>query len=314
MGHRHEGHHHFHAHHDRRAHKRGIGLLYVAVVLTLGFAAVEAIGGLWSDSLALLGDAGHMLSDSLALGLSAVALWFSHRPPSARHSYGLVRAEIVAALVNGLIMLFVIVAIVVHAIERLQSPQPVAGSAVMAVASGGLLVNVVVMLLLSLGEQNLNVRSAMLHVMGDLLGSIAALIAGAVVYFTGWTPIDPLLSLLICALILYSTLRLLREALHVLMEGVPLNVNLDTVGRNMAEVPGALSIHDLHIWTLSSGRLALSAHVVMKDMKHWNRLLAAQRLLLAQRFQIEHVTLQPELEPELQADYESVIPIHPEEH
>lgn len=303
------GHDHSHAH--AHLHVGEGAFLYLALALTLGFAGVEAIGGWLAGSLALLGDAGHMLSDSLALGLSAAALWLSRRPPSARHSYGFVRAEIVAALANGLIMLLVVVGIVVEAIARIQAPQPVAGATVMAVAAAGLLVNVVVMLLLSRGEQNLNVRGAMLHVMGDLLGSIAAVIAGAAVYFTGWTPVDPLLSLVICALILYSTLRLLREALHVLMEGVPLNLSLETVGRSMAEVPGALSIHDLHIWTLSSGRFALSAHVVVKDLDQWVSLLADLRAMLAQRFHIDHVTLQPEIERELKAEYQAFIPIHP---
>lgn len=314
MGAGHAHHHHGHAHHGHghTHHPTSGKWLYFALALTLLFAGVEAVGGWLADSLALLGDAGHMLSDSLALSLSAAALWFSQRPPSARHSYGFVRAEIVAALLNGFVMLVVVVAIVVEAIARLQTPQPVAGMTVMLIAGAGLVINIVVMLLLSRGEQNLNVRGAMLHVMGDLLGSVAALIAGAVVYYTEWTPIDPLLSLTICALILYSTLRLLREALHVLMEGVPLNLSLETVGRAMAEAPGVLSVHDLHIWSLSSGRLALSAHIVIGDMAQWSALLAAERDLLSGQFHIDHVTLQPELEQELRAEYATIIPIRPE--
>lgn len=308
--------HHSHAH-DHAPHVHGggvhVGGMYVALILTLGFAVVEALGGWWTGSLALLGDAGHMLSDAMALSVASFALWLSKRPPSARHSYGLARAEIVAALANGLLMLLVVTGIVVEAIERLQSPQTVSGGAVIAIALLGLLVNVAVLWTLSRGEKNLNSRAAALHVLGDLLGSVAALIAGTVIYATGWSAIDPLLSLLICALIVYSTFQLLREAVHVLMEGVPRHLDLAAVGRAMAEIPNTMSVHDLHIWSLASGRLALSAHVVVRDMNQWTVLLAAQRTLLRERFDIDHVTLQPEVEVTLKpADYTSVIPIHPQ--
>ena len=302
--------------HDHAPHTHGglsAGGMYAALILTLSFAAVEAVGGWWTGSLALLGDAGHMLSDAMALGVASFALWLSKQPPSARHSYGLARAEIVAALVNGLLMLLVVIGIVAEAIERLQSPQTVSGGAVMAIALLGLSVNVAVLWILSRGEKNLNSRAAALHVLGDLLGSVAALIAGAVIYMTGWSAIDALLSLLICALIVYSTFQLLREAVHVLMEGVPRHLDLAAVGRAMAEIPGTISVHDLHIWSLASGRLALSAHVVVRDMNQWTVLLAAQRALLRERFDIDHVTLQPEVEVTLKrADYTSVIPIHPQ--
>ena len=262
--------------------------------LTLGFAALEAVAGWWSGSLALTGDAGHMLTDSTALGLAAFAAWLAARPPSPRHSYGLGRAEVLAALFNGLFMLAVVIAIVIAAVERVRDPQPVAGGVVMAVAAVGLGVNVGVIYLLSRGEQTLNTRGALLHVLGDLLGSVAALIAGAVVHFTGWTPIDPLLSVAICVLILISSLRLLREVLHVIMEGVPAHLDLAAVGRAMAGVAGVDSVHDLHIWTLSSGRVALSAHLVVERMDEWDGVLTAERTLLAERFGIDHATLQPE--------------------
>lgn len=241
-----------------------------------------------------------MASDATALGLAAGAAWLARRPPSARHSYGLARAEVIAALVNGLAMLAVVVWIAVEAVERLTAPvaPAVEGAVVALVASGGLAVNVAVALMLTRGEATLNTRAALLHVFGDLLGSVAALIAGAVVYFTGWMPIDPILSLAICALILYSTLKLLREATHVLMEGVPLHLDLAAVGASLARVPGVRSVHDLHIWTLASGTLALSAHVVLenaRDFNPWPRVLADMRALLHDRYGIEHVTLQPEL-------------------
>jgi cobalt-zinc-cadmium efflux system protein len=270
-------------------------LLWV-LLNTLGFAVLEALGGWWAGSLALLGDAGHMLSDSTALGLAAFAAFIAQRPPSRRHSYGLGRAEVVAALVNALFMLAVVTGIVIGAVDRLLEPAPVAGGLVMLIAGAGLIINIVVALLLARGEQSLNTRAALLHVMGDLLGSIAALIAGAVVYFTGWTPIDPILSLLICALLLYTSLRLLREALHVLMEGVPGHLDLQQVGRTMASQAGVVSVHDLHIWTLSSGREALSAHVVIADLHQWQRTLSDIQRVLGQEFHIDHITLQPELQ------------------
>jgi cobalt-zinc-cadmium efflux system protein len=270
-------------------------VLRLALALTLGFAVVEALAGWWSGSLALLGDAGHMASDSVALGLAAFAAWVGQRPPSARHSYGLLRAEVLVALLNGLLMLVLVTAIVVEAIRRFQDPRPVAGAAVMGVAFVGLIVNLGVAVLLSRGERSLNVRAALLHVFGDLLASIAALLAGAVITFTGWTPIDPILSLVICALILYSTLRLLREALHVLMEGVPAGIDLERVGRRMAQAPGVVSVHDLHIWTVASGMPALSAHIVLRDIRDWHAVLEGLRTLLRNEYAIEHVTLQPEV-------------------
>jgi cobalt-zinc-cadmium efflux system protein len=285
--------HHQHSPHSHHTHTDGLRLTW-SFALTLGFAFAEGAVGLWADSLALLGDAGHMVSDATSLGLAALAAWVAKRPPSPRHSYGLGRAEVVAAVVNSLFMVAVVAIIAVAAILRLHSPVPVKGGAVIGVAMAGLLINLVVAWILSHGEQTLNTRAAMMHVMGDLLGSVAALSAGTVIYFTGWMPIDPLLSLLICALILYSALRLLREALHVIMEGVPADLELPEVGQAMAALPGVASIHDLHIWTLSSGKVMLSAHVVILDMAHWEETLTRLRTLLQERFDIDHATLQPE--------------------
>ncbi len=283
---------HHHADH-RHVHHTGNHLLG-ALAFTLAFAVVEALAGWWSGSLALLGDAGHMVSDATSLGLAAFAAWIAKRPPSARHSYGLGRAEVIAALVNSIFMLAVVAAIVVLAIQRLQAPQPIAGDVVMMVAALGLVVNIIVAWMLSRGEKTLNTRAALLHVLGDLLGSVAALLAGVVIYFTGWTAIDPILSLVICALILFSGFNLLREALHVLMEGVPASLDLPEIGLVMAGVPGVTSVHDLHIWTLSSGTVMLSAHIIIKDMAHWQEVLATLKELLHDRYDIEHITLQPE--------------------
>jgi cobalt-zinc-cadmium efflux system protein len=282
-----------HAHHG---HETGTGgpALTVALGLTLGFAAVEAAAGWWAGSLALLGDAGHMVTDSASLALAAAAARLARRTPTARHSYGFGRVEILAAVVNALFMLAVIVGLAVAAVGRLQAPRPVDGGAVAVVALIGLLVNALVAWLLARGERTLNVRAALLHVIGDLLGSVAALVAGAVILATGWTPIDPLLSLAIAGLILFSSLRLLREALHALMEGVPLHLSLEEIGRALAQVPGVRSVHDLHVWTLSSNRVALSAHLVVDDLSRWESVLRAVTTRMHERFGIDHLTLQPE--------------------
>ena len=276
-------------------HDQGGAPLFKALFFTLGFALVEAVAGVWSGSLALVSDAGHMLTDSMALGLAALAAWLARKPPTRRHTYGLVRLEILAALVNSLVMLGLIAYIVTEAIQRLSAPQPVAGGAVMAVAAIGLGVNIVVAWMLRHGGDSLNTRAAFLHVLGDMLGSIAALVAGAVIWTTGYTPIDPILSLVVAGLILVSAWRLLWESLHVLLESVPAHIDIDNVAQDMADIPGVQVVHDLHIWTLSSGQIALSAHLELASFDDWDRILRATRQRLDQRHGIRHVTLQPEL-------------------
>ncbi|MGL6162518.1 cation diffusion facilitator family transporter [Microbulbifer sp.] len=283
--------------HDHVHHRRGSGHLRPLVwglVITFAFAMVEAVGGWLSGSLALLGDAGHMATDSLALALGAVAALLAQRPADRELSFGWGRAEVLAAIVNAVFMLLIIAGITYAAINRLRDPQPVQGGVVMVIAAIGLLVNVLVAWALHRGEQTLNIRGALLHVMGDLLGSVAALVAGAVIYFTGWTPIDPLLSLLICILILISSLRLLRDAVDVLMERVPRELSLPVVGETMAAVEGVRSVHDLHIWRLDSSTISLSAHIVVDDLQAWPGVLERLRETLIKRFAIEHITLQPE--------------------
>jgi cobalt-zinc-cadmium efflux system protein len=196
-------------------------------------------------------------------------------------------------LFNVVAMVLVVVAIAVAAIQRFLEPAAINGQAVAVVAVIGLFINVGVAWLLMHGDQTMNTRGALLHVLGDLLGSVAALLAGAVVVFTGWTPIDPLLSLLICVLILGSSLRLLREVLQALMEGVPAHLSLEQIGQALAGVSGVVSVHDLHIWTLSSNRIALSAHLVVDSFSGWPEVLASARDVLREQG-VEHVTLQPE--------------------
>lgn len=296
-------HSHSHADHDHHDHIHGrntsLRVLLIAVILTLAFAVVEALGGWWAGSLVLLSDAGHMASDSLALGISAFAAWITLRPPSAQHSYGLGRAEVISAWISSLLMIGVVIAIITEAIERFHNPRPVSGGLVMGIASIGLILNLSIAWILSRGEATLNIRGAILHVMGDLFGSVAALISGAVIYFKGWTMIDPISSIFICVLILFSSWQLLRESLLVLMEGVPPHINLQEVGSAMASIDKVKSIHDLHIWTLSSGVTVLSAHIQIDESNQWDNVLKNLRELLAEKYGIDHVTLQPETRLEI---------------
>ncbi len=291
-------HKHGHAHaaheHHEHAHSGHNGTLLVALLLTLSFAGIEALAGWWSGSLALLSDAAHMLTDSSALGLAAAAAWLARRPPSLLHSYGLARAEVLAALFNSLLMLVLIGFIVDEAIGRIATPRDIAGGTVIGVGVIGLIINLIVAWILHRGEQTLNSRAALLHVLGDALGSVAAIAAGVVIVMTGWTPIDPLLSLFVAVLIGISALRLLREVMHVLMEGVPLHIRLDSVGHDLAALDGVLRVHDLHVWTLSSGTIALSAHLEINNLHDWPDILAAARKVMDTRHGIRHVTLQPE--------------------
>ncbi|MEW6133364.1 MAG: cation diffusion facilitator family transporter [Pseudomonadota bacterium] len=291
---------HYHDHSGDNAthyhpHSRGHRAFGWALMFTLGFAAVEAIAGLAANSLALVADAGHMLTDSLSLGLAAFAAWLSRRPPSPQHSYGLARAEVVAALINSLIMLALVAFIVFEAWQRFAEPRQIQGAMVFVVAAIGLGVNLAVGWLLMRGEESLNRSAALLHVAGDALGSIAALAAGLIIMLTGWTPIDPILSVVISLLILVSTLNLLRKSLHVLMEGVPSNIDLNMVGQRLAQLEHVARVHDLHIWTLASGQIALSAHLDVKELAHWPQVLAGAQALLQKDFGIGHITLQPEV-------------------
>lgn len=267
--------------------------LAAGLALTGGFAVVEAIGGWLAGSLALISDAGHMVTDAASFVVALIAAALARRPPTQRASYGYARAEVLAAFVNALAMLALIVWIAVEAVRRLLDPAPVAGATVMVVAALGIAINLVVAWMLARAGGGINARGALLHVIGDLLGSIAALVAGAVVHWTGWMPIDPILSLAVAVLILRSTLSLLRQSTGVLLEHVPSHLSYEAIGRALAALPGVTGVHDLHIWHMSAERVALSAHLTLADGATWPRTLAAAQRLLAQEHGIEHVTLQP---------------------
>lgn len=280
-------------------HPSATGVFIAPLSITLIFALVEAFYGWSSGSLALLSDAGHMLLDSSALGLAAIAAWISRKPPSYHHSYGLGRAEVVNAWLSSILMVLVSIWIFIEAIHRFQTVHPVTSHVVIIVATMGLLINLTIALILMRGPKSFNTRAALLHVFGDLLGSVAALIAGIVIYFTNWVLIDPLLSMFISALILFSSINLLKEALHVLMEGVPAHIDLLEVGTAMAKLEKVHSVHDLHIWTLSSGVVILSAHICLENYAEWDKVLNNLSELLKQQFGIEHITLQPEIPREI---------------
>lgn len=285
---------HSHSHDHSHKHNLTQNVLIISLILAFIFAGVESFAGWYSQSLALLSDAGHMISDALALALAAFAAWVARKPPSMQHSYGLGRAEILGAWVSSLFVLLVAIYVVIEAIRRLHEPQNVAGGMVIIVAFLGLVINIVIAWILTHGEQSLNVKAAILHVMGDLMGSVAALISGAVIYYTHWTPIDPILSIFISLLIVISSFRLLRESLLILMEGVPAHLDINEVGKAMAKIDKVRSIHDLHIWTLSSGVVVLTAHVEIDEFHLWNGILEELRTMLGREYKIEHVTLQPE--------------------
>jgi cobalt-zinc-cadmium efflux system protein len=265
------------------------------LALTAVFMVAEAIGGVLSGSLALLADAGHMFTDVAALALSVFALRLSRRPPSTKRTYGYARLEILAALVNGAGLLVIAGLIIVEAWERFSSPAEVNGGLMLAVAAAGLLVNVVgAMLLHDHAHDNLNVRGAYLHVLGDLLGSVGAIAAGGVILSTGWTPIDPLVSILIALLILWSAWSLVRESADILLESVPPHVDMDAILRDLGGIEGLHDVHDVHVWTVTSGFVALSAHGVIDDPRDHTRVLDHVRERM-RRHGIAHVTFQIEL-------------------
>jgi cobalt-zinc-cadmium efflux system protein len=269
-------------------------LLLIALVLTLGFSGVEGAAAYFANSLALISDAGHMVTDAAALGLALLAQIISRRPPSPKHSFGFGRAEALAAFVNSIAMLGLVVWIVIEAISRFYEPHKVDGLTVTVVAGIGLLMNIVVAWVLSRDKKSVNTRAALVHVMGDLLGSIAALVAGVVIQLTGWMPIDAILSILVSLLILKSTISILHESYHFLMEGVPLHIDYLQVGKDLKNVSGVLAVHDLHVWEMTPSFPALIGHIEIADIKEWPEIMTRINQMLLEKHGIDHVTLQPE--------------------
>jgi cobalt-zinc-cadmium efflux system protein len=277
---------------DTRSARRG---LRIALGLTVVFIAVEVAGGVISRSLALLADAGHMVSDAGSLGLSLFAFWLSSRPRSLRRTFGWYRFEIFAALVNGLGLWMVSGIIIWEAYRRFQAPPAVKTGPMLIVAAAGLIANLVSGLVLfrSRGE-SLNIRSAFLHVGSDAAGSLGVIAGGLIIRRTGWLFVDPLISFLLCGLIVWSSWRLVREAFHVLMEGTPEHLNLGEIQAAIQAVPGVRGSHDLHIWTVTSGFVVLTVHVVLENPGDALGVLEAAQRVLSERFGIRHSTIQVE--------------------
>lgn len=265
-----------------------------AVGFVAFFAAFEAFFGFWSGSLTLLSDAGHMCADSMALLMAGVAIWIKRRPPTAKHTYGFARIEVITSWVSSLLLITIVIGIFLEAIDRFRTPHHIAGKTVIIVAIIGLIVNILTAIVLNQGEKTINIRAALLHVFSDLLASIAVLISGLVIYFTGWTLIDPILSLFICFLIIISTINLLREAFVILMEGAPSNIDTTKIEQTLLQFTGVKTIHDLHVWTLTSGTTLLTTHVVVEDSSFWPKIVDDLRAILKEKFNIEHSTIQVE--------------------
>jgi cobalt-zinc-cadmium efflux system protein len=271
--------------------------LLSALGLTGLLCGVELAGGWWSNSLALITDAVHMLTDMGALGLALFALWIAGREASDSKTFGWYRAEILAALVNGVVLCVLVLFIGAAAWGRLLDPPAVAGGPLTLVATAGLVVNVVVARRLREHEHHsLGIRGAYLHVLSDLLGSIGAVVAGVVIFLTGWTPIDALASSVIAGLVLVRAFGLVREAVDVLMEAVPPHIDVESLRRGLERIPGTCEVHDLHVWTLTTGRYALSAHAVVSGDMRDDAVLDAMAELCAREFRIDHVTIQIEHE------------------
>jgi cobalt-zinc-cadmium efflux system protein len=267
--------------------------IYAAIFIA-SFGTVEAIFGLWSGSLTLISDAGHMWTDALALTLTALASWIKKLPTTAKHTYGFGRIEILVSWLSSMLLLVVIISISIAAINRLRTPNTILSKPVIIIAIIGLIINIVTAIILHKGEKTINTKAALLHVFNDLLGSVAVLISGIVIYFTNWTKIDPILSIFICALILVATINLLRESLLVLMEGVPSHINCIKVEQAIKSIDGVQTVHDLHIWTLTSGLILLTAHVVVNDSKPWSQIIDTLRTAIQKKFGIAHTTIQIE--------------------
>lgn len=278
--------------------------LLLTLCLALGYALIELVGGLLTGSLALLADALHMMSDVAALALSLLAVWMAARPASGRRTFGNSRAEILAALANGLALTVVAVFITIHAIERLLAPREVAGEGVMLVAAGGLVINLIGLWVLEGGRSDsLNVRGAWLHVLSDTLASVGVIVAGAGIWAFGWLWLDPTVSLVVSALVLLSAWQLVREALDVLMETAPSHLDPEEIRDALVDVRGVESVHCLHVWTIGSGEVSLSSHLVIDPERDAEGLLRSVRGELSERFEIDHTTIQ--IEPGSRSDRES---------
>ena len=275
---------------------KGLG---IALIITLVIMVVEIVGGIMSHSLALTSDAGHMLVDALALALSVVALNLAKKPATSTRTYGFHRAEIMAALANGVTLVLVAAYIFYEAYQRFRNPPAVQTSIMLVVAIVGLIANLVTMRLLHHERhRNLNVRAAFFHVFGDMISSAGVIVGGIVIAFTGWKIVDPIIAIVIGIIILWGAFSLVRDSVDILMETVPKQIQLDKVTETIKRVNGVVELHDIHIWTITSGIYALSSHILIQDqmLSHTSEIIATVNRELAQMFNITHTTFQLECE------------------
>lgn len=298
---------HLHQHGARHSHSHGRAArsrrrLSIVLVLTAVYMLAEAVGGWMTGSLALLADAGHMLTDVAALALALIAVWFCSRPATSSKTFGYYRLEILAALINGVALILISLLIFYEAYQRWAAPPLVRSGLMMLVATGGLVINLICAWLLHGDHQDdLNVRGARLHIIGDALGSVGAILAGGLMWLYGWYAADPLFSCLIGLLIIWSSWHLIRESTNVLLEGTPAHINLAAVEDVILQTDGVEDVHDLHVWTITSGREALSAHVIHAESISQGEILKELRAKLSDRFGVDHLTIQletPEFEDE----------------
>ncbi|MED4903570.1 cation diffusion facilitator family transporter [Parageobacillus thermoglucosidasius] len=295
--HSHHGHDHHHGHHhdhSREGNKKGLA---IALFITAGIMLLEFFGGLITNSLALLSDSGHMLSDASSLALSLAAIWFAAKPASPNKTYGFYRFEILAALFNG-VTLFVIAGFIVwEAIQRFYNPPTVAGGSMMLIAAIGLFANLLsAWALMRKGDvkNNVNLRSAYLHVIGDALGSVGAIIAGLAMWLFGWYVADPVISVLVALLILKGAWGVIQHTIHILMEGTPVTINQNEVKKALESIEGVVDVHDLHIWTITSGLDSLSCHILIEDHQDSQKILQDAIHMIEEKFKILHTTIQIE--------------------
>jgi len=295
-GHSHAGHSHAGHHHAPEVSRDNERRIFFAMLLTGGFMFAEIIGGILAGSLALIADAGHMATDSAALALAWLAFRLSRRPADPSRSYGYHRGEVLAAFVNGIAMIGLVIWIVAEAVQRLFAPVEVLGGIMLWIALGGLLVNCAAFWLLHTGSsENLNIRGAAVHVAGDLLGSIAAIIAAGIILGTGWTPIDPLLSLVVALLVLRSAWFVTRQSAHILMEGAPQGLQSADIRRDLVEnISGIEDVHHVHTWSLTQERPLVTLHARIHEDANPDELLRAVKRRLLERFNVDHATVQIE--------------------
>ena len=301
MGHHHghshdHGHSHGHGHHHH--HTGNKRALFWAFILIASFMVVEVIGGFLTNSLALLSDAGHMLSDAVALGLSFFAIKLGEKKATGTKTYGYKRFEIIAAALNGITLIGISLYIFVEAYQRFANPPVVKSMGMLTISIIGLLVNIVAAFILMSGDkdENLNVRSAFLHVIGDMLGSVGAIVAALLIYFFDWGIADPIASIIVAVLIIFSGIRVTKDSFHILMEGAPIQINAEEVKSALLEIPNVGNIHDLHIWSITSGVPMLSCHLSISECDGHDDVLHQAQAILHDKFRIDHSTIQVESE------------------